>query len=549
MSFDKGTKYAQTQQGPTVSSKTAASIGLFGAMSIIIGSTVGVGIFFKNGNVFKNNDGNAIGILLSWILAFLIALAVAYSFGEIVTCKTKSANSGLAGWFERLVGYRSGRIVKILLPLVYYGVYMTVNAVFFAETIFNFINVTGDTGNSNFDIHIGFVILVAYAGIFLFSMFNMLFANVMKKASSVTTIMKFVPLLLIVFAGIICGCIVPTNTQNLFVHAQDGTVPFDILHPDEGTYKGKFDFTGVLDSLPAILFAFDSFLIVGNIAGEMKNPKKNVPLSIVLSMTAAGVVYLLVTIGQICVGCGSAYAVFDYIFTQLGVDWAKTFFHAIVTVFIFIAIFGVMNSFSMGSLRSFDSAIEEEIIVGSKWIKKVAKGRFLVAGAIALTFSQLFYFIILGIPSIVMNTDQIYDGISNAVVLVFFGIYSMLSVASIVNRYKNKAPEVTKQKGQIPIAAFAGFGCAFALGYGMIWQFLGKIIMDPNSSFTAWGLFHENATEFVGWQACMWFWIFLALFIVIPCINDGLIKLTDKNYNQAFFWQKQREEKTIEVKA
>ncbi|MDE7433907.1 MAG: hypothetical protein K2M43_02105 [Mycoplasmoidaceae bacterium] len=65
MGFDKGTKYAQASKGPAVSNKTAASIGLFGAMSIIIGSTVGVGIFFKNGGVFKNNNGNPIGILLS----------------------------------------------------------------------------------------------------------------------------------------------------------------------------------------------------------------------------------------------------------------------------------------------------------------------------------------------------------------------------------------------------------------------------------------------------------------------------------------------------
>ncbi|MDE7433905.1 MAG: hypothetical protein K2M43_02095 [Mycoplasmoidaceae bacterium] len=92
----------------------------------------------------------------------------------------------------------------------------------------------------------------------------------------------------------------------------------------------------------------------------------------------------------------------------------------------------------------------------------------MIGGAIVQAALVLFYFIILGIPSIVFDTDQIYDGISNAVVLVFFGIYSILSVASIVNRYKNKAPEVTKQKGQIPIATIAGIGCAFALGYGMI---------------------------------------------------------------------------------
>lgn len=302
------------------------------------------------------------------------------------------------------------------------------------------------------------------------------------------------------------------------------------------SYDGKFSFTGMLDSLPAILYAFDSFLIIGNIAGEMKNPKKNVPLSLVLSMVAAGSVYLLITIGQICVGCGSAYAVFDYIFANQ--EALRITFHAIITVFIFIAIFGVMNSYAMGSLRSFDSAVEEEVVVGSKWIKKVANGRFLIAGAIVLAAVQLFYFIILGIPSIVMNTDQIYDGISNVIVLVFFGVYSVLSIASIVNRFTKKAPEVTKQKGQIPIAVVAGIGCAFALCYGMFYQFLGAIIDHPNDPFGAWGLFHKNAFTMESWMACMWFWIFLGLFIVVPLVNDGLIKLTDKKYNQPLFWER-----------
>ncbi|MDE6476815.1 MAG: hypothetical protein K2L48_01245 [Mycoplasmoidaceae bacterium] len=56
MGFNKTNKQVSTEPG--VSKKTAASIGLFGAVSIIIGSTVGVGIFFKNGNIFKNNNGN-----------------------------------------------------------------------------------------------------------------------------------------------------------------------------------------------------------------------------------------------------------------------------------------------------------------------------------------------------------------------------------------------------------------------------------------------------------------------------------------------------------
>jgi hypothetical protein len=54
------TKHEAKPIGPSVEMKTetAGKIGLFGAISIIIGAVFGVGIFLKNNGVFKNNNGN-----------------------------------------------------------------------------------------------------------------------------------------------------------------------------------------------------------------------------------------------------------------------------------------------------------------------------------------------------------------------------------------------------------------------------------------------------------------------------------------------------------
>ncbi|MDE6476814.1 MAG: amino acid permease [Mycoplasmoidaceae bacterium] len=252
-----------------------------------------------------------------------------------------------------MIGYRSGRLVKILLPLLYYGIYVLVDAIFFSEAIFNCFS-QGNKINCGTNT-MWYVIFVALAGIFVFATLNLFCSRGLQKTSNVTTILKFIPLGLVILTGIIFGCI--NKDQNLFANDSITTI-------DGTEYSGKFSFTGMLDSLPAIFFAFDSFLIIGNIAGEMKNPNKNIPLSIVVSMIVAGILYLLVTIGQICVGCGSAYAVFDFIFATNVT--AKTAFHYIISIFIFISIFGVLNSMTMGAIRSFDSAVEEEIIVGSK---------------------------------------------------------------------------------------------------------------------------------------------------------------------------------------
>jgi hypothetical protein len=44
---------------------SSKKINLTGAILIIISQVVGIGIFFKNGSVFKNNDNNPYGVLAS----------------------------------------------------------------------------------------------------------------------------------------------------------------------------------------------------------------------------------------------------------------------------------------------------------------------------------------------------------------------------------------------------------------------------------------------------------------------------------------------------
>ena len=120
----------------TVKTETAGKIGLFGAICVIIGGVFGIGIFLKNNNIFKNNNGNPWGVLLSWGIVFLIAFATAFSYGEITRVRTKSANAGLAGWSERYVGYSFSRFLKIVYPFFYYSIDLAVMSVFFLRKLY-----------------------------------------------------------------------------------------------------------------------------------------------------------------------------------------------------------------------------------------------------------------------------------------------------------------------------------------------------------------------------------------------------------------------------
>jgi amino acid transporter len=80
---------------------------------------------------------------------------------------------------------------------------------------------------------------------------NWLNSHAVQKSMSFLSPIKFIPVLLVIVFGVWGG--VQTN-GGLFNPANYS-----------GEYSGQFDITDVFESLPAIMFAFDSFLIVGNI--------------------------------------------------------------------------------------------------------------------------------------------------------------------------------------------------------------------------------------------------------------------------------------------
>ena len=106
-----------------------------------------------------------------------------------------------------------------------------------------------------------------------------------------------------------------------------------------GQYTGVFNIEGVFISLPAIMFAFDSFLIVGNVASSVKNPTRNIPLSIIISMIISGSCYILVTVSQMVCGCSNPYVLFSVIFNDN--ETLRLTFTVIVSVLMSVAIFGI----------------------------------------------------------------------------------------------------------------------------------------------------------------------------------------------------------------
>ncbi|MCR8613184.1 MAG: amino acid permease, partial [Mycoplasma sp.] len=115
--------------------KNARKLGFFSALAMLVGTVVGIGIFFKNGNILAENNNNAIGTLMSWIIGGLVSLFAAISFSEIGSMKTK--HSGLAAWAGKIMNKKNGYFIRFNYTFFYFGALTIILGLFASESLIN----------------------------------------------------------------------------------------------------------------------------------------------------------------------------------------------------------------------------------------------------------------------------------------------------------------------------------------------------------------------------------------------------------------------------
>jgi amino acid transporter len=76
---------------------TKKKIGFFSSIMLVIGSSVGAGIFIKNWNILNNTQGALFYAILSWLIAIIGILALAFSLIEICSGSGEANSQGIIG--------------------------------------------------------------------------------------------------------------------------------------------------------------------------------------------------------------------------------------------------------------------------------------------------------------------------------------------------------------------------------------------------------------------------------------------------------------------
>lgn len=512
-------------------------LGFFMALTMLVGSVVGIGIFFKSHGILRSNDWNGTGTFLAWLMGGIISLTAAVSFSEIGSMKT-GKTAGLSAWAEKVGGKKFGYFVRFNYSFFYFGLLGSVLAVFGSEMLIKMIA----TFNTNFDFNsfpvyghilIGFAILIGFLTLNFISLRTSGFFQI------AATVLKWIPLLIVVFAGLILWN--KNNGHGPILPAQYGQNAFKNGH--------SFTLTGMLAALPAVLFAFDAFLNVGTLQNRMTKPKK-FPLVMIAGMSSVLILYLLIALAAIFHGTGmvsgSAMGLAELgIFGQVFSGSTLTFFSKFTMIFMVISTLGVINGFSAATIATHTQAIETDTIIGAKSLKKklgLEKTIILYTAIVATLWTAIF-----GIPASVLNSDSIVDGVSNFPTLFFFAIYGAVIVMYTLKRKKME----TRKMNDILFHIFAGLaviGIAIAVAYQFFYG-LSFIAIEKGANTAHWGLFAGDKgvsnemlpSKFPGKevtdfgvaitlaQASIVLVSFLAIFLIAPIINKIATKKFENN--------------------
>jgi APA family basic amino acid/polyamine antiporter len=249
------------------------SLGLFDATTIVMGSMIGSGVFIVAADIGRQVQSPGL-LLLSWAVTALLTLIAALSYGELAAAMPHAGGQYvyLREAFGPLYGFLYGWTFFMVIQTG------TIAAVAVAFAKFLGVFVPGVSAANKILPFLSTQQLVAIALIVLLTWVNSRGVRTGAMVQNVFTVAKTAALLGLILAGWFWG-------RNDAAVARNFTAPFEGVNWGWGTVQ----LVGV--ALVGSLFSSDSWNNVTFTAGEMRNPRRNLPLSLVLGVGLVSLLY------------------------------------------------------------------------------------------------------------------------------------------------------------------------------------------------------------------------------------------------------------------
>jgi APA family basic amino acid/polyamine antiporter len=295
-------------------------MGLFSATAIVMGSMIGSGIFIVSADMSRTVGSPAL-LIAAWLVTAAMTITGALSYGELAAMMPKAGGhyiylrealgplwGFLYGWTLFLViqtgtiaavGVAFGKFLGVFFPSVSANHWLWHIAHVPALPI-------GPMVLGNMDIGLNTANLAAIMVIALLTLLNTFGVKLGAGVQNVFTSAKVLALLAVVLVGLIAR-----NAAALAANFGPGWENFwagsgwHTLHPVQVGVGGPTALVGMVTVVAVVqvgsLFSSDAWNNVTFTAGEIENPRRNLPLSLVIGTGSVLLLYVLCNLAYLSV--------------------------------------------------------------------------------------------------------------------------------------------------------------------------------------------------------------------------------------------------------
>lgn len=367
------------------------------AISMVIGSVIGSGIFFKADDILADVNGNVtlglFGFFIVGIGVLFGALTISY-YSEL-----DINNEGLIGYARMAVGRRFSYLVGWLMISCYFPTLMVILALITADYIGMLIGVSSQL----------FITVATFILLSTNILINLKYPRAAGQIQVLSTIVKLIPLALI---GIIGGLFFTTS---------------DSIDITSNIATGNS-----MSALIAIAFAFDGWIVATNIADDLEDSKRNLPRALAFGSIAIMIIYCLYFFGLTriltpseIISLGDQH-IMVAAQTLVGPIGAK-----LILVFIIISVYGGFNGMTLAYVRLPEEMITNKLM---KLPNKLNGNEFKYSVLITCGITFLWFIVeqLIDYGIIFTNLSVDFD-ISSLPIVIIYIVYIILFLA--VNKF------------------------------------------------------------------------------------------------------------------
>jgi basic amino acid/polyamine antiporter, APA family len=286
-------------------------LGLLDSTMLVAGSMIGSGIFIVSADIARQ-VGSTGWLLMAWLVTGALTITAALSYGELAAMMPQAGGQYvylreaysplwgfLYGWTSFLV-IQTGTIAAVAVA---FARYLGVLLPWVSPTLWIVppVNLSG-----SYAISLSTQQVVAIALVVLLTLINTRGLHMAKRVQNIFTSAKTLALLALIMVGVLIGRnaeVMRANFSNAWLPQGSATIKPDLL-----LFPTMTASAGALGLLVAFcvaqvgsLFSSDAWNNITFTAGEVKDPKRNIPLSLALGTGLVTLLYILANVAYLCV--------------------------------------------------------------------------------------------------------------------------------------------------------------------------------------------------------------------------------------------------------